>query len=307
MIETDSPYFLAPMAGYTDKPFRYICKKFGAGLTVSELISVNAIYYKNKKTLKLLEKNDIEKPFCIQLFGSDADIFLYAAQSVEDKCDCIDINAGCPVSKVVKTFAGSYLLKDKKRLLAIVDKLKKHIKKPVSVKLRKGFDENSINSMDFYKELENSGVDFITIHPRLRGQFFKGEVDYEHAARVVDTLKIDVVINGGIDSLDKLDKVKEITKAKYFMIGQAAIDKPYIFKEFIEEKEMQKDAKFIKDLAKEHFLLMVAYYGEYLAIRNFRKFFHRYAKGFRFAKQLNKEINECLKKDDVLTIIDKLD
>jgi len=305
-LEVGSPYFLAPMAGYTDKPFRYICKMHKAGLTVSELISVNAVYYGNIKTKELTEKSDIEKPFSIQLFGSDPDIFLYAAQAIEHKCDCIDINAGCPVTKVVKAFAGSYLLKDKRRLFAIIDKLKKHIKKPVSIKLRKGFDNDSINDIAFYKELQERGIDFIVIHPRLRNQFFKGEIDYEHVAAVKDALKIDVVVNGGIDSAKKLEAIKNITGCEFFMIGQAAIEKPYIFEDLLAKEDTKRDSEFIKKLINKHFSLMVEHYGEKTAVKNFRKFFHRYIKGINNAKIFKTMINKCSDSVCVFEIIDNL-
>jgi tRNA-dihydrouridine synthase B len=305
-LEINSPYLLAPMAGYTDKPFRSICKEFGAGLTVSELISVNAIYYNNQKTFKLIERNDNENPFCIQLFGSDPDIFLYAAQKIEELCDCIDINAGCPVAKVVKTFSGSYLLKENEKLFAILDKLKKHIKKPISIKMRKGFDSENINSLSFYKELESRGANFITIHPRLRNQFFSGEVDYEHAAEVARALNIDVVVNGGIDSIEKANYVQKITGCKYLMIGQAAISKPYIFEDLINQKTTQRTPDFIKQLINKHFELMLQYYPEIAAIKHFRKFFHHYTKGLKFAKTLNSAINNAKTKSEVYEITKKL-
>ncbi len=305
-LDVDSPYLLAPMAGYTDKPFRSICKTFGAGLTVSELISVNAVYYGNKKTMKLIEKSDIEKPFSIQLFGGNPDTFLYAAQKIEHICDCININAGCPANKVVKAHSGSYLLKEKNRLFEIVDKLKKHIKKPVSIKLRKGFDENSINTMDFYKELEKRGIDFIVIHPRLRSQFFKGHLDYEHIAIAKDALNIDVIVNGGLNSYKKIEEVKQLTRCNFFMIGQSAIDKPYIFEDLINKKDSIRSVDFLKELIKKHFTLMIEYYGEYLAVRNFRKFFHHYTKGIKFSKQLNTQINSAKTEKEVIEIIESI-
>ena len=305
-FSVDSPYFLSPMAGYTDRPFRYICKTFKAGLTVSELISINSIYYKNKKAYRLMEKSDIESPFSIQLFGSDPDIFLYAAQSVEGLCDCIDINAGCPAAKVVKTFAGSYLLKDKSNLFKIIDKLKKHLKKPVSIKLRKGFDADSVNDLSFYKELENRGIDFIVLHPRLRGQFFSGKVDYTHAALVKDALNIDVVINGGIDSVEKLNYAEKITGCSFFMIGQAAIAKPYIFEDFNSRTTAIRNVEFTKNLIKKHFMLMVDYYGENRAIMNFRKFFHQYVKGLKHSRILKEKINTCKSANEVLYVVEDI-
>jgi len=304
-FKLQSNYILAPIAGYTDKPFRRIAKEFGAALTYSELISSNAIYHNNKKTYKLIEKNDNEYPFSIQLFGYDADIFLYAAQSIEEYCDCIDINAGCPVNKVVKNFSGSYLLKDERRLFAIIDKLKKHLKVPISVKLRKGFSNNEINSIAFYKELENRGIDWITIHGRTKEQYFSGNVDYGHIRDVKNALNIPVIANGGLDSYKKIEQVRYITHCNFFMIGQAALHKPYIFEDMINKKDSERSYSFLINLMKKHLFYMEEYYREN-AVKLFRKFFHRYVKGFKNAKYLNLKMNECNNLKDALDTIEML-
>lgn len=304
-LKLQSNYILAPIAGYTDKPFRRIAKEFGAALTYSELISSNAIYHDNKKTYKLIEKNDDEYPFSIQLFGYDANIFLYAAQAVEEYCDCIDINAGCPVNKVVKNFSGAYLLKDSRRLFSIIDKLKKHLKVPVSVKLRKGFSNNEINSIDFYKELENRGIDWITIHGRTKEQYFSGDVDYGHIGDVKNALNIPVIANGRLDSYKKIEEVKSITHCNFFMIGQAALHKPYIFRDMIDKKDSEKSVGFLINIMKKHLIYMEEYYKEN-AVKLFRKFFHRYIKGFRNSKYLNLKMNKCNNLKDAFDIIDML-
>ncbi len=304
-LPVNTPYFLAPMAGYTDKPFRGLCRSFGASLTFSELISVNAIYYRNPKSFLLMEREENGYPFCIQLFGSDPELFLYAAQSVEGLCDCIDINAGCPVRKVVKSFAGAYLLKDRKRLFGIVDLLKKHLKKPVSVKLRKGF-EDAINDVAFYRELENRGVDYITIHPRMSQEFFSGVLDYEHVAMARDALKIEVIVSGGIDSPKTLKRVKALTGCRFFMIGQAAIGKPYIFEDLILGVSPKRSGSFLSSVMKRHLRSMAEFYGESRAASLFRKFFHAYTKGIKGARLFNAKANECRDLTCMENLIDEL-
>ncbi len=304
-LELATPYLLAPMAGYTDKPFRELCKSFGASLTVSELISVNAIYHGNRKSFTLMERGEKETPFCIQLFGFDPELFLYAAKKIEHLCDCIDINAGCPVRKVVKSGAGAYLLKDKERLFQIVDLLKKHIEKPLSVKLRKGFGGKE-NDVAFYKELENRGVDYIVLHPRMPGEFFSGEPDYEHVREVKEALKIEVVVSGGIDSVKKLRKVKTLTGCNFFMIGQASIGRPYIFEDLMLGVDLPRSDRFVSSVMRKHLDMIVEFYGKERAVHPFKKFFHAYVKGFKNARALNRAVNATADVEDIYKLIDEL-
>ena len=300
-FDIESPYFLAPMAGYTDKPFRRLCREFGCGLTVSELISVNALCYDNKKTFKLIERDISDTPYCIQLFGSDPELFVSAAKKIEGFCDCIDINAGCPAPKVLKNKAGSYLLKEPDRLFEIVKALKRNIDKPISVKMRMGFDRP--NDISLYLKLQDLGVDFITIHARLKNQFFKGEPDYEHIAMVRDALEIPVVANGGIDSFLKLEKVKRLTGCEFFMIGQAAIGKPYIFEDFLNKQDSKRSLKEIKRIMKRHLIYMEEFWKD-KAVVKFRKFFHAYLKGYPNVKKFNNMINHAESLDEAFDIID---
>ncbi|WP_158090555.1 tRNA dihydrouridine synthase [Desulfurella amilsii] len=293
------------MASYTDKPFRKIASEYGAGFTVSELISINSICYNNPKAFFLANRNNNEVPFAIQLFGYEIDLFVKAAQKIESMCDMIDINAGCPVPKVIKAKAGAYLLKEKKHLISIVELLKNHIKKPLSVKLRMGFDSDNINDIQFYKDLENAGCDMITIHARLRSGFYSSSVDYEHIANVCDKLSIPVVANGDIDSYEKLKEVKRITGCKYFMIGQAALKKPYIFEDLINKQDSIRSIEYTKAIMIRHFNLMIEEYGEY-AYRLFRKFAHKYLSGYKNAKLINSYINNCKNTQEVLNIINSI-
>ncbi len=302
-LDVESPYFLAPMAGYTDKPFRKLCREFGCGLTFSELISVNALYYKNQKTYKLIERHDIDKPYCIQLFGSDPDIFLYAAQTVEPLCECIDINVGCPAPKVVKIKAGAYLLKEPERLFKIVELLKRYISKPVSIKLRMGYNEP--NKIDFYKELENLGVDFITIHARLKSQQFKDWPDLEHVARVREALKIPVVYNGGVNSFSNVREIEKKTGCEFFMIGQAAIGRPFIFEDLNEGIDRKRDIEFVKQVMITHLRYMEEFWGE-TAVQKFRKFFHAYLKGYPNVKKFYSMINMCKTVEGAIRIIEEI-
>lgn len=300
-----SCYFLAPMASYTDKPFRKLAKNFGAGLTVSELISINSLYYNNPKALVLIKRNEGEKPFAIQLFGYDISLFVSAAKKVEQLCDIIDINAGCPVPKVIKAKAGAYLLKEKIHLIKIIESIKTNVKKPVSVKLRMGFDIDSINNMQFYRDLENAGCDMITIHARLRSGFYSSCVDYEHIANVCNILSIPVVANGDIDSYKKLEEVKKITNCKYYMIGQAALKKPYIFQDLETKNDSLKSIDFIRELMLKHLNLMISEYGEY-ACKLFRKFAHKYLSGYKNSKILNIKINNCQNIKELFNIISNI-
>jgi len=300
-LDISSPYFLAPLSGYTDKPFRRLCREFGCGLTFSELISVNALYYKNQKTFKLIERDETDKPYCIQLFGSDPNIFLYAAQIVEPFCECIDINAGCPAPKVIKIKAGAYLLKEPERLFKIVELLKKHVLKPLSVKLRMGY--NKPNEVGFYKELENLGVDFLTIHARLKTHLFKGEPNLEHVAKVRDSLNIPVIYNGGIDSFSKVEKIKKETGCEYFMVGQAAIGRPFIFEDLNECVDRERDILFVKRVMIKHLRYMEDFWGE-TAVQKFRKFFHAYLKGYPNVKRFYNMINRCRTVEGAIEIIE---
>ncbi len=302
-LNVKSPLFLAPMAGYTDVVFRKIARSFGASLTFSELLSVNAICHRNKKTFEMMERGENEFPFAIQLFGSDPNLFLNASLQVEPLCDTININAGCPAPKVVKEKAGSYLLEDTKRLFSIIDIVKKNTKKPLGVKVRKGFHKP--NPPEFYRELEQRGVDYIIVHGRMRNEYFSGKVDYNHIAMVRNTVSIEVVANGGIDSTEKLKEVKTITGCRYFMIGQAALENPPVFRCLNNGEECTKNYLEILRIMHTHFNLMCRRYKDKAHVL-FRKYFHRYIKGLRNAKRFNNMVNSCRNNDCVFNLLMKL-
>jgi len=284
-------YFLAPLAGLTDLPFRSVVKKFGADVTVSEMISSNALSHNNKKTLKMLEKSPLETPYSVQIAGSDEEILKKALEVINNKdgIDIVDLNCGCPAPKVVNNLQGSALLTDLKKMAKAIETIKKYSnKKYTSVKIRLGFNEK--NHKEIAKVCERSGADFIVVHGRTRKGRYKEPVDYDAIAEVKESVNIPVIANGDIDSAKKAKWVLEYTKCDGVMIGRAALGKPWIF------KEIKEDMKFIsidliREVVLEHLEQMQRFYGEYGVIL-FRKHLHTYSKhGFKNAASFRDKIN----------------
>ena len=283
-------YILAPLAGYTDLPFRSVVKKFGADLTISEMISSNALVHESKKSFKMVEKSPLENPYAVQIAGSNKEVVKEAVLKLNeiDGIDIIDLNAGCPAKKVVRNGSGSALLKDLKKLAEIVETIKKYSNKEyVSVKVRIGFDEK--NPVEIAKTCESAGADFIAIHGRLRSGFFKSKVDYNSIAKAKEAVKIPVIANGDIDSFQKAKLVLETTKCDGVMIGRGAIGNPWIFYQLKNRVEnIDKDIK--KEIILEHFNQMIKFYGNRGAIL-FRKHLHTYSKGYKGATSFRQKIN----------------
>lgn len=228
-----SKVFLAPMAGITDIAFRELCVEYGAGLTVTELISCKAILQNNKKTLDMLKKGK-EKPFAIQLFGSEIEDFVEASKIIEPLCDIIDINMGCPANKVIKTGAGSALLSNPKKCGEIVKAISEVVKKPISVKIRLGLDENNYTAIDVAKECEKNGASFITIHGRFTSQQYGGKADWNKIKEIKKSIKIPVVGNGDITALSESEiksAVGFLSEIDFITIGRGASGNPFIFKQ----------------------------------------------------------------------------
>jgi tRNA-dihydrouridine synthase B len=284
-------YFLAPLAGLTDLPFRSVVKKFGADVTVSEMISSNALAYESKKTYKMLEKSPLENPYSIQIAGSDTKIIKRAVEIInnQDGVDIIDLNCGCPVPKVVNNLQGSALLTDLKKMAKAIETIKKHSNKQyTSVKIRLGFTEK--NHLEIAKICQDSGADFIAVHGRTRAGKFKAPVDYDAIAEIKSILKIPVVANGDIDSASKAKWVLNYTKCDGIMVGRGAVGRPWIFKEMKEGKEILSK-ELISSVVLEHFEQMIKFYGEYGVVL-FRKHLHTYSKyGYSGASKFRDSIN----------------
>lgn len=284
-------YALAPLAGFTDLPFRSVVKKFGVDLTVSEMISSNALVHNSKKTYKMLEKAPWEDPYSIQIAGSDLGVIRKAVEIINEKegITAIDLNCGCPAPKVVNNLQGSSLLTDLPQMGRVIETIKKYSNKPyTSVKMRLGFNEK--NHVEIAKIAEASGADYIAVHGRTRAGRYKAAVDYDAIAQIKAAVSIPVIANGDIDSPQKARWVLEHTGADGIMIGRAAVGKPWIFQQ-IKEGTDEVSGALIKAVVLEHFDQMVSYYDKYGAIM-FRKNLHAYSKaGYQGASAFRDTVN----------------
>jgi len=284
-------YALAPLAGFTDLPFRSVVKKFGVDLTVSEMISSNALSFESKKTIKMLEKNPLEDPYSIQLAGSDQSIMQKAVEHINtlEGITTIDLNCGCPAPKIVNNLQGSSLLADLPKMAETIRTIKKYSNKEyTSVKIRLGFDEK--NHVEIAKICEDNGADYIAVHGRTKAGRYKAAVDYDAIREIKQAVSIPVIANGDIDSPEKAKWVLEHTGADGIMVGRAAVGKPWIFHQMKEGLE-DVSAELIKEVVLEHFDQMLLHYGEYGAII-FRKHLHTYSKaGYQGASAFRDLVN----------------
>jgi len=220
---------LSPMAGVTDVAFRTLCKKYGAAMTYTEFISASGVVRQNKKTLKLVETDPVEKPVGVQLFGSSVDEVVAAAKAVGDRFDVIDINCGCPAWKVIKTGAGSAMLNDPKKISTFVNKLVEGIDKPITVKIRSGIDKNHVNAVEIAKAVEDAGAAAIAIHGRTQKQAYRGQADWDIIKQVKDAVSIPVIGNGDVTTPEIFKQRLDETNVDAIMIARAAIGNPYFF------------------------------------------------------------------------------
>jgi tRNA-dihydrouridine synthase B len=284
-------YALAPLAGFTDLPFRSVVKKFGVDLTVSEMISSNALIHNSKKTYRMLERAPIENPYSIQIAGSDLDVIRRAVEIINERDDvtCIDLNCGCPAPKVVNNLQGSSLLTDLPQMAKVIETIKKYSNKEyTSVKFRLGFNEK--NHIEIAKLCEDAGADYIAVHGRTRAGRYKAPVDYDALAEIKQNINIPMFANGDIDTPEKAKWVREYTGAEGVMIGRAAVGKPWIFRQ-IKEGMAEPTPELIKEVVLEHFDQMIKHYDKYGAII-FRKNLHSYSKaGYQGASVFRNEVN----------------
>lgn len=281
---------LAPLAGYTDLPFRNVVKKFGADLTFSEMISSNALQHNSQKTFKMLEKSSNETPYIVQIAGSDLVAIRDAVEILNDieGIDGIDLNCGCPVPKVVSQSSGSSLLLDLPHLAKIIETIKKHSNKQyTSAKVRLGYIDKIPEQIA--RAVEESGVDFMSVHGRTRAGAYKAPVDYEAIAKIKQSVKIPVLANGDITSYEKAMEVKNITGCDSLMIGRGAIGNPWIFYQLKHGKSMV-DEELKAKIILEHYDSMIEFYGS-RGVSMFRKHLHVYSKGYEEASAFRNQIN----------------
>lgn len=294
------PLFLAPLAGYSDPPLRNVVKRFGCDVTVSEMISANALAYENDKTLKMLKHSHLEKPFIVQIEASNVESIKNAICVLNkyDDIDGIDLNCGCPAPKVVKQNAGSALLKDISLMQSLIQTIKKYSKKPyLSVKVRIGFDEKI--PVIIAKACEEAGADFITMHGRTKVGGFSSKVDYEAIKEAKKSIKIPLIANGNIDE-NNAQEILQTTHCDALMIGRASIGKPWIFYEIKNKKSI--DNKLKKEIILYHFEQMLEHFKEH-GVGLFRKHLHEYSKGMDGASNFRNNINFATNSEDMHKLI----
>lgn len=311
---TDHKLWLAPLAGYTDNNFRTIAKKCGVDVIVSEMVSADGLYYNLENSLQYAYFEEMQRPFGVQLFGSDPDMMVKGAEIISRLApDFIDINMGCPVKKVVNRMAGSALMKDVELACRITEAVKevgeKH-KFLVTTKFRSGWDLESLNYLSFGKALENSGSDALILHPRTRSQMFTGHSEWEHIKILKENVNIPVVGNGDIKSVSDAENLYNLSNCDSIMIGRGALGKPWIFQE-IKDYYLKENTTINKlQIVLEHYKLALKNSDnndQLHAVREMRSHFTYYSKGLRGGSRLREQMNHTLNPDEIYNIINQLE
>lgn len=315
-IQLSNNIILAPMAGITDLTFRTICKEFGVGLVTTEMVSAKGLYYKDKKTEDLMKTNEHDRPVALQIFGNDPAIMAYVVENIindMNNIDIIDINMGCPAPKIVKNGDGSALMKNPSLAGEIVKRVKAVSKKPLTVKFRSGWDSNSINAVEFAKIIEANGADAITVHGRHREQFYSGKADYNIIKSVKENVKIPVIGNGDVFSVEDAKRLVVSTNCDGIMVARGVLGNPWLIQnlvnafsgnansnEIIEPSPIQR-----VDMLKKHIRLLSKELPEKLTVLEMRKHASWYIKGLKNSAEIRCRINTIDSLELLCEVLDK--
>ena len=310
-VELKNNVFMAPMAGVTDKPYRTICMEMGCGLVYSEMVSAKGLFYNSANTEKLMDFESGCGPYAIQLFGSEPEIMAGMAKKIEDMpFDIIDVNMGCPAPKIVKNGDGSALMKNVFLAGEIISAMAAAQKKPVTVKFRKGFDEENINAVEFAKAMEKAGAAAVAVHGRTREQYYSGKADWDIIKEVKKAVNIPVIGNGDITSPETAKAMFDYTDCDAIMIGRASEGNPWIFKrithyintgELLPEPTNREKAETVIQHAK----MLIDFKGEYIGVREMRRHLAFYTKGMPQASAMRAEINTVMNIIDIEFLVNK--
>ena len=311
-VTLENNLILAPMAGVTDLPFRLLCKEQGAGMVCMEMVSAKAIYFHNKNTEELMEIHPQERPASLQLFGSDPDIISEMAKRIEEKPFAVlDINMGCPVPKVVNNGEGSALMKNPKLVEEILSKTVKAISKPVTVKIRKGFNDEMVNAVEIAKIAESCGVAAVAVHGRTREQYYAGKADWDIIAKVKRAVSIPVIGNGDVVDGPSAKALVDQTGCDGIMIGRAVRGNPWIFREinhYLKTGTLAErpSGTEIRDTILRHGAMELACKGEYTAVREMRKHIAWYTTGYPNSASLRRHVNEMESYQDLEEAVNRI-
>lgn len=311
-VTLENNLILAPMAGVTDLPFRILCKEQGAGLICMEMVSAKGIFYNNKNTEELLRIDEAERPVSLQLFGSDPGIVSEMAKRIEDRpCAVLDLNMGCPAPKIVNNGDGCALMKKPVLAGEIIEKTVRAIQKPVTVKIRSGFDEVHKNAVELARVAQESGAAAVIVHGRTREQFYSGKADWDMIRQVKEAVSVPVIGNGDLRSGKDIEEMHRLTGCDGFMVGRGAQGNPWIFREMLHYLNFHEElpapsAQEIAAMIKRHAKLLIELKGEYTGVREMRKHAAWYTSGCRNSAKLRVRINQVEKIEDLLALFEEL-